>query len=125
MGYDPQLADRARKATATFEGVVEKSMFGGLAFLLAGRMFCGVVDDKLMVRVGPADHEKALREPHAGPMDFTGRSMKGYVFVGPDGCRTQRAVQRWVARGAEFAGSLGPKTDPRRRRRRSSTTRRP
>jgi len=60
-------------------------MFGGLAFLLDGRMFCGIVKNDLMVRVGPEKYEKALGMAHARPMNFTGRPMTGYVFVGPAG----------------------------------------
>jgi TfoX/Sxy family transcriptional regulator of competence genes len=62
--------------------VTEKKMFGGIAFLLDGAMFCGVSGGDLMVRVGAEAHEAALARPHARPMDFTGRPMKGYVFVG-------------------------------------------
>jgi len=60
-------------------------MFGGLAFLLDGKMFCGVIKDNLMARVGPDDYEQAIREPHARPMDFTGRPLTGFVYVGPKG----------------------------------------
>jgi TfoX/Sxy family transcriptional regulator of competence genes len=109
VSYDERLADRIRKAASFGPWVVERHMFGGLAFLFEGRMFCGVVEDRLMVRVGPNDYEQALCEPHVGPMDFTGRPMKGYVFVLASGCRTQRSVDRWASRGAAFVSTLGPK----------------
>lgn len=108
MGYDPALADRIRQALTDQAGVIEKPMFGGLSFLLDGKMFCGIVKDDLMVRVGPDRYEESLQRPHARPMDFTGRPMKGYVYVGPEGCRTQRMVGAWVARGATFVATLGP-----------------
>jgi hypothetical protein len=79
-------------------------------------MFCGVATKDLMVRVGAEQHEKALARPHVRPMDFTGRPMKGYVFVGPEGCRTQRQVEAWVERGASFVATIEAR--PRRRVRR-------
>jgi TfoX/Sxy family transcriptional regulator of competence genes len=119
MAYDPALADRIRQALIDRAGVTEKPMFGGLSFLLDGKMFCGIVKDDLMVRVGPERYEESLRRPHARPMDFTGRPMMGYVYVGPEGRRTQRMVDAWVARGALFVETLGP---PARRRRRRKPT---
>ena len=116
MAYDEQAAARIRGALSRRMGVAEKKMFGGLAFLIHGKMFCGLVRSDLMVRVGPERHEEALAAPAARPMDFTGRPMKGYVFVGPDGFRTDAALARWVAWGAEFASSLPAKRTPVHRR---------
>jgi TfoX/Sxy family transcriptional regulator of competence genes len=113
MAYDTNLAERIRRAVATRRGVTEKAMFGGLAFLLDGKMFCGISKSDLMVRVGPDRHDEALGRPHVRPMDFTGRPMKGYVFVGPEGCRTQRMVESWVERGATFVATV--ESRPRRR----------
>ena len=84
-------------------------MFGGIAFMLNGNMCCGVINDDLMVRVGPDGFEDALARPHARPMDFTGRPMKGFVFVGPEGTRTESTVEQWILRGVAFAGSLPAK----------------
>ena len=106
MSYDESLATRIRKALAKRRGVTEKKMFGGLAFLLPQGMFCGLIKDDLMVRVGPQRYEEMLREPHARPMDFTGRPMKGYVFVGKAGLRGAAALGRWVGRGADFVQTL-------------------
>jgi TfoX/Sxy family transcriptional regulator of competence genes len=114
MAYDEKLSRRIRKALSGQPAVTERAMFGGLAFLMSGRMICGIVNDELMVRVGPDRHEEALAEPHVRPMDFTGRPMKGYVFVAAAGCRTDAAVARWVQRGSEFVATLGAKK-PRRR----------
>jgi TfoX/Sxy family transcriptional regulator of competence genes len=113
MAYGAALAERVRRAAATRRGVTEKAMFGGVAFLLDGKMFCGIAKQDLMVRVGPERHEEALGRPHVRPMDFTGRPMKGYVFVGPEGCRTQRQVEAWVGLGAGFVATLEAR--PRRR----------
>lgn len=98
MGYDDTLAERIRRALPTHPDVTEKKMFGGLAFLHRGKMFCGIVKDELMVRVGPEKYEEALRETHVRPMDFTGRPMKGHAFVESAGCRTDREVRHWVER---------------------------
>jgi TfoX/Sxy family transcriptional regulator of competence genes len=106
MAYDEHLARRIRNALGRRRDVTEKKMFGGLAFLLGGRMFCGIVKDELMVRVGPERHAAALRNPHVRPMDFTGRPMKGYVFVGPAACRTAKALAAWLNRGARFVATL-------------------
>jgi hypothetical protein len=81
-------------------------MFGGLAFMLHGKMFCGILKDDLVVRVGPDGYEKALSRAHTRPMDFTGRPMKGYVFVAPGGLKTDKMLGKWIKKGVEFASSL-------------------
>lgn len=109
MAYDEKLADRIRKVLSAHSGLSEKRMFGGIAFMLRGNMCCGVVKDDLMVRVGPGQYEKLLAEPHARPMDFTGRPMTGFVYVGPGGYRSDQALAKWVERGVDFVASLPPK----------------
>jgi len=108
MAYDTRLADRIRALLDGRRGVTEKAMFGGLAFMVGGHMSCGVVKDELMLRLGEEQAERALERPHVRPMDFTGRPLKGMVFVGPEGLRGQ-ALRRWVERAAAFANSLPPK----------------
>lgn len=80
--------------------------FGGVAFLLDGKMFVGIVKDELMVRVGPDAHEAALGEPHARTMDFTGRPMRGYVFVAPAGYAEDPVLRQWVDRGLAHVETL-------------------
>ena len=80
-------------------------MFGGLAFMLAGHMFCGVVKDTLMVRLGPEGVGRALGQPHMRPMDFTGRPMKGMVFVDPAGLHGD-ALRQWVDAAADYGRGL-------------------
>lgn len=109
MGHNEELANRVRLEFGARRDVVEFRMMGGLAFMLRGHMCCGVLDDTLMVRVGAEGHQTALAEPHARPMDFTGRPLKGFVFVDPAGIRTEAALARWVRRGIEFTTSLPPK----------------
>lgn len=116
MAYDEMLAERIRAIVAK-DGVTEKRMFGGIAFLLGGNMVCGVTRDDLMVRVGPDGHEDALAQPHARPMDFTGRPMKGMVYVGAKGYASDGDLREWVERGMSFAGTLPAKVTkaPKRR----------
>ena len=109
MAYDEQLAGRVRDVLARRKDVSEKKMFGGLSFMLGGNMCCGVDEGNLMVRVGPEQYETALAQPHARPMDFTGRPLKGMVYVDPEGYRTDAALAAWVKRGVDFAASLPAK----------------
>ena len=116
MAYDEHLAERMRGILAGAPGVDEKKMFGGVAFLKEGKMFCGIVKDDLMVRIGPERYEAALAEAHVRPMDFTGRPMNGYVFVGPGGPRTEKAIKRWVDQGAAFVATLDGGVTKKRRK---------
>lgn len=84
-------------------------MFGGLAFLLGGRMFSGVLGDRLVVRLGAEAGAQALERPHTAPMDFTGRPLKGYVYVAPAGLETDAEIERWLADAIAFVKSLPPK----------------
>ena len=113
MAYSEALAQRTRRVLAIEKGVAEQAMFGGLAFMLEGKMCCGIVGDQLVVRVGPERYEEALAEPHTRPMDFTGRPLRGMVYVKPAGYRTAGALRKWVYQGIQFASTLRAK---RRRR---------
>lgn len=106
MTYDEKLSARVRRVLPPSDHIVEKHMFGGIAFLLDGRMFCGVTNKDLMVRVGPDAYEAALARPHVRPMDFTGRPLTGFVFVGPSGSRTDAAVTTWVRQATAFVSAL-------------------
>lgn len=109
MPYDEGLAERIREVLEERSDVSEKKMFGGLTFLLGGNMCAGVVADELMVRVGPDAYEKLLSEPHTREMDFTGRPMKGFVYVGCEGFESDADLRAWIERGVAFAGPLPPK----------------
>ncbi|MBI3453295.1 MAG: TfoX/Sxy family protein [Rhodospirillales bacterium] len=106
MAYDEKLAIRVRHALAGRRSVVEKKMFGGLAFMWRGNMCCGVLKDDLIVRVHPDATPKALKKPHAKPFTFTGKPMRGFIVVAPAGCKTAAAVRRWVDIATEFSASL-------------------
>lgn len=110
MAYDEDVAYRIRAVLADQDGVTEKKMFGGLAFMVNGHMCCGLAKGELMVRVGPEQYEDCLAQPHAREMDFTGRPMKGMIYVDPDGYRTDEELQVWVNRGLAFVTSLPPKS---------------
>lgn len=109
MPYDEGLAQRLRESLQEHRGIVEKKMFGGLAFLSRGYMFVGILGDVLMARVGPADYAQALSLPHVREMDFTGKPMKGYVFVEPPGFADDADLAAWVIRCHRFVQSLPPK----------------
>ena len=108
MAFNAEIADRVLKVLEGREGLTERKMFGGIAFMLNGNMCCGVTNDDLMVRVGADGLEYALDQPHARPMDFTGRPMKGFVFVDA-GAVGDRVLRQWVQRGVTFAESLPAK----------------
>jgi TfoX/Sxy family transcriptional regulator of competence genes len=108
MAFDEALADRVRDVLANRPTLSERRMFGGIAFMLAGNMCCGVIGDDLMVRLGE-DGERALAEPHTRPMDFTGKPMRTAIYVDPAGTRDDADLAKWVEAGADYAASLPPK----------------
>lgn len=102
MAYNEALAKRIRAALSSRKGIVEKKMFGGVAYMLRGKVFCGIVKDDLMVRVIESRYSEALSKPHCRVMDFTGRPLKGFVFVGPEGFKTAKQLRAWLNVGIEF-----------------------
>jgi TfoX/Sxy family transcriptional regulator of competence genes len=106
MAYDEKLAERVRASLAERGDVAERKMFGGLCFLVGGNMAVGIVGSDLMVRVGPDAYAAALGKPHAREMDFTGRPMRGMVYVDATGLRSRRQLDTWVGRGLSFAAGL-------------------
>lgn len=109
MAYDEKLAERLSGIFAKKKNVVEKMMFGGIAYMYNDHMCVGIVDDMLMVRVGPDKYETALSQKHVMPMDFTGKPMKGYVYVEPEGFITDSDLVKWVNLGTAFVSTLPPK----------------
>jgi len=108
MAYDEDLANRARAVMPTDAEVTERKMFGGLAFLLKGHMFAGIVGSDLMVRIGAEAAQRALELDHVREMDFTGRPMKNMIFVQPAGLHGPE-LGRWVTAAADYARTLAPK----------------
>ncbi len=109
MAFDPGLAQRIRELLNDRPGLSERRMFGGLAFMLHGHMVVGVLGSTLMARVGAERHADALAMTHVRAMDFTGRPMKGYVYVDPPGLADDGDLQAWVEWCAGVAASLPPK----------------
>ncbi len=102
MSYNTQLARRIRKILAGRKGFSEKIMFGGTSFMLNGKMCCGVIKDDLVVRVEPERFERVLASPYTRPMDFTGRPLRGFVYVAPGGYETDKDLAEWIRLGTNF-----------------------
>jgi TfoX/Sxy family transcriptional regulator of competence genes len=109
MAYDEGLAQRLRELFADRTDVVEKKMFGGIAFMVSGNMCCGVVGEELMARVGPEQYEDALKQPYAREMDFTGKPMNGFIYVGIQGFALDKDLAPWVERCEQFVSTLPEK----------------
>ena len=111
MAYDEGLAQRIGEVLDELAppGRDEKKMFGGIGYLIQGNMACGVHKEHLIVRVGPARYQEALAAPHTRVFDMTGRAMKGWVMVSPDGCASDADLKAWVRQGVDFARSLPAK----------------
>jgi TfoX/Sxy family transcriptional regulator of competence genes len=109
MAFDEDLAARIRKALARKKGVEEKKMFGGIVFMLHGNMLVGVWKDTLIVRLGDEQGEEALLEPHVKPFDITGKAMKGWAMVTPDGIEDEDELKDWIQRATKFVGKLPAK----------------
>jgi TfoX/Sxy family transcriptional regulator of competence genes len=109
MAFDEGLAERIRAVLDARSDVDERKMFGGIAFLVAGNMACGVMGDEMLVRVGPADAGALESEPGARRADMAGRPMKGWLLVAPEATADDGDLERWVRRGEDFAARLPPK----------------
>jgi len=111
MSYDEELAKRVRRALDGQGMVEERRMFGGLTFMLDGKMCCGVHMGRLMVRVPPERQLDLLKRPHAKPMDFTGRPMKGFLFIDAAGVSDAKSLNSWLKQAVTFVQT---KSKPRR-----------
>ena len=97
MAYNEQLAGRLREALESVPGATEKNMFGGICFMVNDKMCMGVVKDEIMCRVDPSLDQTLLEKPGCRPMDFTGKPMKGYVFVAAEAVRSKKDLNYWVS----------------------------
>lgn len=109
MAYDEALAERVRDVLAPREGVSQRKMFGGLAFMINRNMACGIIADELMVRLDHEDADRALAEQHVRAMDFTGKPLRGMIYVATAGITADADLASWVDAGADHAASLPPK----------------
>src|SRR5712691_3577603 len=101
MAFDEALAERIRQRLARRKNVEEKKMFGGIGFLLNGNMLVGVWKDSLIVRLSEEQGEDALLEPHVKVFDITGRAMKGWVLVAPQGIEEDGQLKQWIQRAVK------------------------
>ena len=106
MAFDENLAARIRVALARKKGVVEKKMFGGVCFLLNGNMLVGVWKEFLIARLGPDRGDEALMEPHVKKMDITGKPMKGWIMVEPEGVEDDDQLKDWIQKAVKFVKTL-------------------
>jgi len=109
MAYDEGLAQRLEEYFQDRDNVQSKKMFGGLCFMMSEHMCCGIVGDTLMARVGPKNYESCLKKSHAREMDFTGKALKGMVYVSSEGISEDSALYEWVKLCEDFVMSLPPK----------------
>jgi TfoX/Sxy family transcriptional regulator of competence genes len=109
MAYNLPLAELIKDELKSIPGLQEKTMFGGVGFLINGNMACGIHGDGLIVRLGPSGYESALAQPHTRPFDMTGKPMAGWIIVDPKGYEVERDLRHWVQQGVKFAQSLPPK----------------
>lgn len=109
MAFDEGLAERIRDVLVRTPRITERRMFGGVAFLADAHMFVGIIGDVLMARVGPENYVAALKRRHVREMDFTGKPMKGYVYVDPAGIAGDEELEEWVMRCWAFVKTLPAK----------------
>lgn len=109
MAYDQGLAERIRDAVPSGVEFEEKKMFGGICYLLNGNMACGVLEDRLMLRLTKDLVAEYRKEPYTADMDFTGRTMPSMMFVDAEGIADDDQLRTWVGRAADHAATLPPK----------------
>ncbi len=109
MPYSQSLADRIRWALRENRKVEEKKMFGGVGFLLSGNMLVGVWESSMIVRLGLENGAEALKQPHVKEFDVTGRPMKGWVMVEPEGLDNDKRLGDWIERAIQYVETLPAK----------------
>src|SRR5690348_9340588 len=109
MPYDQLLADRLRQHLKSQKQISERKMFGGICFMYQGKMLCGVERDNMVVRVGPGQYEATLKQPHVRPMDFTGRPLRGFIYVSQAGLKTDKKMLYWIDQARNYVSNLPKK----------------
>ena len=109
MAYDERLAERIERYFGTRTDVDQKKMFGGLCFMVNNHMCCGILQDELMARVGSEAYEECLNQEYARAMNFTGKVMKGMIYVSAQGIKSDDQLHRWIAVCENFIRTLPPK----------------
>lgn len=103
MPYDENLAERISKILKGKRGLVQKKMFGGIAYMLKDKMFVGIAKNELMVRVLDEKYDEYLKKPNVRLMDFTGRPLRGFLYIDPPGFKTDKQLAKWIDVGIEYA----------------------
>lgn len=106
MSYDEKLLQRVLKTLTNIKNIEQKKMFGGVCIMHNGNMLCGVESTRLMLRVGPEKYESALARKHTTKMDFTGKPLKGFIFVNAAGYKTDRDLKKWIDLGLSYVATL-------------------
>ena len=106
MVYNEETANRMRKLILRHRGITEKKMFGGVSFLLKGKMCCGLIKDDLVIRINPDEQNRMLKKRGVRPMDFTGRPMKGFIYVDHSGYKTDKILYDWIKIGMNYVNTL-------------------
>ena len=109
MAYNPEIDERVKAVAAKWPKTDSKKMFGGVGYLQRGHMVCGVYQDFLILRLGPAEGKEALKQPHVKAFDITGRPMKGWVMVTQAGFTDDAALKRWLEKARDFVATLPDK----------------
>ena len=109
MAYDEGLAQRVREMIEERDGFNDKKMFGGICWLFHGNMAGGIINEDIIIRVGPGRYDAALQQPDTRVFDITGRVMKGWVMVSGNGLKSDATLAEWIQTGVDFALSLPPK----------------
>lgn len=109
MAYDEELARRIRKNLKAQRGLAEKTLFGGVGFLVNGNMACGVHKQEMIVRLASQDFEQARLQPHVRVFDIGGKPMKGWILISSAGYASDKSLQGWIKKGVACASSLPPK----------------
>jgi len=115
VAYNEELAERVRVVLAERTDVEEKKMFGGLTFMVAGQMCCGVLKDDLIVRIEPGEFDALVAQPHVRPFDFSGRPMQGMLYVEDRALGDPEVLRTWVRRGTDYVAAH-PATSKRKKR---------
>ena len=109
MSYNQEFAQRILDVLGPLPGLDSKKMFGGMCYLLNGNMLCGVIDNRMIVRLNKQSHEEAMTRPHTHPFDYTGKAMSGWLTVDEEGCQSEEDLADWVQVCLEYVRTLPPK----------------
>jgi TfoX/Sxy family transcriptional regulator of competence genes len=109
MAYNQKLAERITNVLGPLPGLEAKKMFGGMCYMLNGNMLCGVVDNRMIVRLGKERQTEAMTQPHTRPFDYTGKAMSGWLMVEEQGCEAEEDLADWVQVCLEYVRPLPPK----------------